>query len=107
MRPSTSALAAAVANALRRGVGRLADRHRHDGLADRLQPVGLGEDVHGVKGLDIAALRDRYRHSLSLFRGRPRRTNARLVWGSQVHDVFGLCLSIAPLLVYLCFPSWP
>ena len=54
-----------IADVSRRGIGRLTDGHRDDRLAERLQTIGLREDVHGVERLDIAAFRDRYRHCIT------------------------------------------
>ena len=49
----------------RRRVRRLADRHRHDGHASGLQPVGFGQDVHGVERLDFPPARKRNDHLTS------------------------------------------
>jgi hypothetical protein len=44
-----------LADQRRRRIGRLPHRHGDHRLAERLQPVGFGEHVHRVEGLDIAA----------------------------------------------------
>ena len=51
-----------LANRHRRGIRRLSDCHRNHRMAEALQAIGLGEHVHRVERLDIAASRQGQHH---------------------------------------------
>jgi hypothetical protein len=98
-RAGRECLGGRLANDPRRGVGWLADRERHHTPPRRTQRIGAREHIHGMERLDVGAAGNEDRRQGWQLRQSVRgRTNARLIWGSQVHEPHRSVLFIAARL---------